>query len=311
MPTDLETAFPTLSPSHLASLTARGHPREVAAGQVLFAAGDTGFCFYVLLEGSIEIVDATGDAPRTVVVVAPGQFTGEINTLAGRAALVSGRVGKAGRVLELSAAEMRRAVDEIPELGEMILKAFIMRRDLLLSSGYTGVRIIGSRFSPAAHRLRDFATRNLIPFTWIDLESDPSADALLRQLGVSPSETPVVLGRNGAFHRNPSLADFAACGGLTATLEGDHVYDLVIVGAGPAGLAASVYAASEGLERAHPRHARRGRPGRYELADRELPRLPHGDLGRRADEERAGPGPALRRADHGAVPGALARARWR
>jgi thioredoxin reductase (NADPH) len=248
MSTDLEIAFPTLPQRHLAALTARGHPRAVRAGDVLYAAGDTAFCFYVVLEGSIGIVDAGGDESRTVGTVEPGQFTGEVSMLSNRASLVTARVAADGRLLEFSAAELRRMVDELPELGETIIKAFLTRRDLLLSGGYEGVKIIGSRFSTDAHRLRDFATRNLIPFKWVDLESDEEADVLLRQFGISPSETPVVMGRTGTFKKNPSNAAFARCAGLTATVEEDHVYDLVVVGAGPAGLAASVYAASEGLD---------------------------------------------------------------
>jgi thioredoxin reductase (NADPH) len=248
MPTDLEIAFPALPQRHLDALTARGHPRAVRAGEVLYAAGDTSFCFYVVLEGSIEIVDGSGDESRTVRTVEPGQFTGEISMLSNRASLVTARIAADGRLLEFSAAELRRVVDELPELGETIIKAFLTRRDLLLSSGIEGVRIIGSRFSPDAHRLRDFATRNLIPFKWVDLESDEEADVLLRQFGISPSETPVVMGHTGTFKKNPSNAEFARCAGLTATVEEDHIYDLVVVGAGPAGLAASVYAASEGLD---------------------------------------------------------------
>jgi len=248
MLTELEVAFPTLSEQDLAALAARGHTRNVRAGEILFAAGDRGYCFYAVLEGSIEIVDVSGDEPRTVVVVHAGQFTGEVNLFTEQAALVTARVGEDGRVLELSRAELRHVIDQSAELGETILKTFLMRRQLLLSSGYAGVRIVGSRFSPAAHRLRDFASRNLIPFTWIDLETDDQADALLRHFGISPSETPVVIGRGGTLKKNPSIQEFAACAGLTATLVDDHVYDVVIVGAGPAGLAASVYAASEGLD---------------------------------------------------------------
>ena len=248
MPTELEVAFPTLNDKDLAALAARGDTRNVRAGEVLFAAGDRGYCFYVVLEGSIEIVDVSQDEPRTVAVVHAGQFTGELNLFSEKAALVTARVGEDGRVLELSSAELRHVVDQSAELGETILKVFLMRRQLLLSSGYARVRIVGSRFSPDAHRLRDFATRNLIPFTWIDLETDDQADALLRHFRFSPSETPVVIGRGGALMKNPSIQEFAACAGLTATLVDDHVYDLVIVGAGPAGLAASVYAASEGLD---------------------------------------------------------------
>jgi thioredoxin reductase (NADPH) len=248
MANDLDVAFPTLGAKDLAALETRGHPRPVTAGQVLFTAGDRNFCFYVVLEGAIEIIEQSHDEPRQVVVHGVGQFSGDVDMLSGRVALVTARMAGDGRVLELSAAELRRAVDELPELGETILKAFLMRRQLLISSGFVGVRIIGSRFSPAAHRLRDFAVRNAIPFTFQDLETDEAADALLRQLGVTAAETPIVLARDGRFFRNPRIADFARCAGLTATVDDDRVHDLVVVGAGPAGLAASVYAASEGLD---------------------------------------------------------------
>jgi thioredoxin reductase (NADPH) len=248
MPTELDIAFPTLGPRDLAALTPRGHPRDVRAGEVLYKAGGTDVRFYVVLEGRLEIEDASGDTSRIVARVGPGQFTGEVNTMGSRATLVTARVVEDGRLVELDAAELRRAVDELPELGETIIKAFLTRRDLLLSSGYAGVKIVGSRFSPAAHRLRDFAARNMVPITWIDLEADERADALLRQFNISPADTPVVISRTGALKKNPSIEEFARCAGLTSTVEEDHVYDLVVVGAGPAGLAASVYAASEGLD---------------------------------------------------------------
>jgi thioredoxin reductase (NADPH) len=148
----------------------------------------------------------------------------------------------------MNTAELRRAVDELPDIGETILKAFLMRRELLLSQGFSIVKIIGSRFSPDAHRLRDFALRNAIPSRWIDLETDEQADALLRQFNVPPSATPIVISRDGHWASKPTNAEFARCAGLSLTLEDDHIYDLVVVGAGPAGLAASVYAASEGLD---------------------------------------------------------------
>jgi thioredoxin reductase (NADPH) len=248
MANDQDTAFPLLSDRDLAALAARGHLRPVKAGQPLYRLGDTGFGFYVVREGAISVVDGGGPDPRLIATVGPRRFTGEVTMLAGRASLVSATVAEDGILLELNAEELRHAVDELPELGEIIIQAFIRRRDLLLKGGYVGVKIIGSRFSPAAHRLRDFATRNLVPYDWVDLESDPDADQLLRQLNVSPDETPVVLGGSGKVARNPSLAEFARCAGLTVTIDADHVYDLVVVGAGPAGLAASVYAASEGLD---------------------------------------------------------------
>jgi thioredoxin reductase (NADPH) len=248
MATDQEVAFPTLGSEDLAALTARGHPRDVRAGEYLFKAGDRDFCFYVVLEGSIEILEQSDDEPRTVAVHQPGQFTGDVDMLTGRAAVVNARVAQDGRVVELSAAELRRAVDELPDIGETIVKAFLMRRELLLSQGFSVVKIIGSRFSPDAHRLRDFAVRNAIPFRWIDLEADEQADALLRQFNIPASATPIVIGRDGRWASNPTIDQFARCAGLSVAFEDDHVYDLVVVGAGPAGLAAAVYAASEGLD---------------------------------------------------------------
>jgi thioredoxin reductase (NADPH) len=183
-----------------------------------------------------------------VTVHEPGEFTGDVDTLSGRASLVTGRATARGEVLELTAAALRQAVDALPEIGEIVLKAFLTRRTLLLSDGFEGIKIIGSRFSPDAHRLRDFATRNAIPFTWIDLESDEQAETLLRQFGVPPSATPVVIGREGRYLANPTVAQLAHCAGLEATIDPSELLDLIVVGAGPAGLAAAVYAASEGLD---------------------------------------------------------------
>jgi len=248
MANDNEVAFPTLNSKDLAALTARGHPREVRAGEVLFAEGDRNRSFFVVLEGSIEIVGHSKGIPHVVAVHHPGQFSGDVDMLSGRAILVTGRAAEDGRVLEVSNAELRRAVDELPELSEILVKAFLMRRVLLIGEEVEGVTIIGSRFSPDAHRLRDFATRNGVPVRWMDLEADEQADALLRQFNIPASATPIVLGSDGEWVSNPSIAEFARCMGLEVTLEADHVYDLVVVGAGPAGLAASVYAASEGLD---------------------------------------------------------------
>ncbi len=248
MAADEAVGFPKLGPTDIAALTARGHERGVRAGDVLFNAGDRSFCFYVVLEGSIEIVEQSHDEPRTVAVHQAGGFTGDVDMLTGRPAVVTARAGQDGRVLELSTGELRRAVDELPDLGETIVKAFLMRRELLLSQGFSVVKILGSRFSPDAHRLRDFAVRNAIPFRWIDLETDEQADTLLRQFNVPAAATPIVIGRDGHWASNPTNVEFAGCAGLSLELEEGHVYDLVVVGAGPAGLAASVYAASEGLD---------------------------------------------------------------
>ena len=248
MPSEQEIAFPILADAHLDAIASRGHRRTVRTGDILFDEGDRNFCFYVVLEGAVAIVEHSHGDERLVRMHLAGEFTGDIDMLSGRRALIMARADRDGTLLELNTDELRRIVDEIPELGEIIVKSFLMRRSLLISGGFEGAKIIGSRFSPDAHRLRDFATRNAIPFRFIDLDSDESADALLRQVGVPASATPIVIGRQGQWRSNPSNAEFAACAGLTTSLDSEHVYDLVVVGAGPAGLAASVYGASEGLD---------------------------------------------------------------
>jgi thioredoxin reductase (NADPH) len=246
--TENDIAFPRLTSAQISRLQTHGHPRPVRAGDVLFAEGDRGFCFYVVMSGAVEIVEGSRGTPHTVVVHQPQEFTGDVDMLSGRAALVTARVAADGEVVELSAAALRQAVDEWPEIGEIIVKAFLMRRSLLLRDGFEGVKIIGSRFSVDAHRLRDFATRNAIPFTWIDVEGDAQAEVLLRQFGIPASDTPVVIGREGRFLRHPTIEQLAHCAGLDVALDPKEIHDLIVVGAGPAGLAAAVYAASEGLD---------------------------------------------------------------
>ena len=220
----------------------------MAPGDVLFQEGDRGFSFFVVLEGTVEIVEESRGAPHQVALHHAGEFTGDVDTLSGRASLVTGRAVVDSEVLELTTAALRQAVDALPEIGEIVLKAFLTRRTLLLSEGFEGIKIVGSRFSPDAHRLRDFATRNAIPFTWIDLESDEQAETLLRQFGVPPSATPVVIGREGRYLANPTIAELGRCAGLETPIDPSELHDLIVVGAGPAGLAAAVYAASEGLD---------------------------------------------------------------
>jgi thioredoxin reductase (NADPH) len=248
MASERDIAFPILSERQLEQLAERGRERPVRAGEVLFREGDRDFGFFVVLEGAVEIVAHAEEGERQVTVHRAGQFTGDVDALTGRSVLVMARVLEDGRVLALDSDELRHAVDQIAELGSTLVKAFIMRREMLVGSGWVGVTIIGSRFSPEAHRLRDFASRNQIPFKWLDLESDRQAEAVLRQLNVPASATPLVLGREGQFYSRPSIEGFARCAGLTVSLSEEHVYDVIVVGAGPAGLAASVYAASEGLD---------------------------------------------------------------
>jgi thioredoxin reductase (NADPH) len=248
MSTDQDIAFPTLDEAQLQALMPRGTVRRVSAGEVLWNEGDRGFSFYVVLAGEMEIIDPTGDAPRQVVVHQPGQFTGDVDMLTGRVALITARMLTDGQVLELDVPALRRVIGELPEISEPLLRAFLMRRQLLLGAGFRGIQIIGSRFSPEAHHLREFCSRNNIPYTWIDVEQDPHAEELLCQFGVGPEETPIVIGRGGKWVSNPSVADLAHYMGLDVQVADGEVFDLVVVGAGPAGLAAAVYASSEGLQ---------------------------------------------------------------
>src|SRR5713101_8387507 len=248
MPSEHDIAFPRLSRPQIAALRPWGRVRPIAPGDVLFQEGDRGFSFYVVLDGAVEIIEQSRGTSREVTVHHPGEFTGDVDMLSGRVVLVTGRATVRGDVLELTAAALRQAVDALPEIGEIVLKEFLTRRTLLLSEGFQGIKIIGSRFSPDAHRLRDFASRNAIPFTWIDLEADEQAETLLRQFGVPPSATPVVIGRDGHYLSNPTVSELGRCAGLEATIDPSEVHDLIVVGGGPAGLAAAVYAASEGLD---------------------------------------------------------------
>lgn len=242
-----QVAFPRLTPKQIAELRRFGRCREVAKGEVLWSEGDQRFDFYVVLKGEVEVVESSSGAEQTVTVHGPGEFTGDVDTLTGRASLVTGRAKQAGEVLQIDPDALRRVVAELPEISDVLLRAFLMRRSLLLGQGYQGLRIVGSRFSSAAHTLRDFLSRNAVPFTWLDLEQDEQAEELLRRLGIGAGETPVVIGHEGRVLRNPSVAELAEDVGLATPVNHGDVYDLVIVGAGPAGLAASVYAASEGL----------------------------------------------------------------
>jgi thioredoxin reductase (NADPH) len=247
MRSDEDIAFPKLTEAQIDALRPRGRVRQVEAGEVMWSEGERGFGFFVVLKGEMEIIDATGDEPRQVTVHRPGAFSGDVDMLTGRVSLISARMLTAGEVLELESAALRRVIGELPEISEVLLRAFLMRRRLLLGQGFRGIQIIGSRFSPEAHHLREFCSRNDIAYTWIDVEQDPHAEELLCQFHVGVDQTPVVIGRGGELLTSPSVADLARYMGLDARVADGEVFDLVVVGAGPAGLAAAVYASSEGL----------------------------------------------------------------
>ncbi len=240
-------ASPRLDDEHLARLRRLGRLRPVEPGEVLFAAGDPTADFFVIESGTVTIVQGYGQENRVIGVHGPGRFLGELGLLAGQRLYLTGVVRDRGEVLQVPLAELRRIVREDMVLGNLILGAFFARRAILIGIG-TGIKLIGSRFSPDSRRLREFLARNRMPHQWIDLEADSDAEATLRSLAVEPSETPVVIGGGGEILRNPSNAELGRAIGLGSPGSLPELCDVVVVGAGPAGLAAAVYGASEGLD---------------------------------------------------------------
>jgi thioredoxin reductase (NADPH) len=243
------TAFPKLDETRLAALgqcafTKRKHYRD---GDALFRCGERDPRFYVLIAGAVEVLDESGDAPKTVAVHGPGEFAGDLSQLSGRPALVSGYARGGCEVYEVSPDALKQLINHHPDLGDLILQAFIARRQLLRESGnFTGLRVVGSHSSQDTFRVRDFLTRNGVLHTWLDLDAEPLVRELLRQFGLTEADTPVVACGRKVILKNPSNRQLAEALGLRRKLE-PKVYDLVVVGAGPAGLAAAVYGASEGL----------------------------------------------------------------
>ncbi len=221
--------------------------RQYRDGESLFAACDRDFRFFVVKSGEVEIIDKSGAAPMTVTVHRAGEFTGEVSQMTGGTALVSGVARGDCEAYEVSSEALRNLVNNHPDMGDTILQAFIARRQLLRESGdFTGLRVIGRSNSQDTFRIREFLERNRVPFTWMDLGTDPNVKELLTLFGVTEADTPVVGWGGKLLFRNPSDRQIAEAIGLRRSLE-PKLYDLVVVGAGPAGLAAAVYGASEGL----------------------------------------------------------------
>lgn len=224
-----------------------GRSRSVHGGEILFQPSDTAVPFFVLLSGQLEIVQPTLDGERVVTTHTPGGFTGEMTMISGQQCLVRGRVTEPGEFLELSADALRTLVAKDAELSEILMRAFILRRLELVRQGYGNAILMGSRHSAQTLQLREFLSRNGHPYTYIDLDTDRTAQELLDRFEVKSSEVPVVICHGRTVLRSPSIQEVADCLGFNANIDNTHLRDLVIVGAGPAGLAAAVYAASEGL----------------------------------------------------------------
>jgi thioredoxin reductase (NADPH) len=243
---DENEAIPELSAADIAQIAEMGTRRQVSQGEYLYREGDLTYDFYVAVTAEIDIVVATESGERLVVHHGPGRFLGELNMLSGMRVFVSARVAQAGEVIALPRERLRQLMATNPRLSDTILAAFIARRTLLLEGAAPAIRVIGSRYSPESLRVREFLTRTRIPHEWLDSEVDPDVENVLHQFSIAPNDLPVVIATGSVLH-NPTPGELSSYLGLTLENLPERCFDLVVVGGGPAGLAAAVYGASEGL----------------------------------------------------------------
>jgi thioredoxin reductase (NADPH) len=242
-----EQMFPTLTPAQIARIAAHGTVRRIQPGEILVEAGDQAVLFYVVTAGQVEIVRPANGTETPVAVHDPGQFSGEVHMLSGRRSLVRARVTQPGEVIQLDRENLLALVQNDAELGEILMRAFILRRVELIAHGIGDVVVVGSVHCSGTLRVREFLTRNGHPYAYLDLDRDPGVQELLDQFQVGPEDVPFLICRGEVVLRNPTNEQIADCLGFNDPLDPAEVRDLVIVGAGPSGLAAAVYGASEGL----------------------------------------------------------------
>jgi len=241
-------ATPILGDGDLAVLAAFGGVRAVTAGEILYRADEASSDFFVVLDGDVEIVRADVDGEVVVIVHGPGRFLGELNLLTGQRPYLTARVGRPGRVLVIPAREFHRLMSSKPELADVIFDALTARRAYLRTGeAARALRIVGSRYSSEAMSLRGFVARSRVAHTWIDLEDADNADFLLESMGLSRADLPAVLTPTTVLRRT-TPEQVGEHLGLTFHSAAGYRFDLVVVGTGPAGLAAAVYGASEGLD---------------------------------------------------------------
>jgi thioredoxin reductase (NADPH) len=240
--------FPTLSAAQLARLERYGQRRAIRAGEILAEPGDRGLPMWVVLSGSIEAIQMGMSAETSVVTHTAGGFSGEMSTLRGISTVVRVRVCTDGEVLQIDENCLRTIVQTDSELGELFLRAFILRRVGLIQAQAGDVILLGSSHSADTLRLQQFLTRNTFPYLYLDIQEDTAACELQERLKLKPSDLPVVICRGVVALKNPSTEEVAACLGMNQAVDDRRVRDLIVVGAGPAGLAAAVYGASEGLD---------------------------------------------------------------
>src|SRR5712691_11344507 len=232
----------------MARVAARGRRRPIARGDVLVDVGDQNVPFFVVDSGEIQALRPSGATETLIVAHGPGQFSGEAIMITGRRAMGRLRASEAGEVIELTRQQVLALIRTDAELSEILMRAFILRRLELIAHDFGDVVVLGSTHCAGSLRVREFLTRNGHPFHYVDLDRDAEAQVLLDQFHVSAADVPVLICGADAVLRNPSNTQIADCLGFNVAIDRTRVSDLVIVGAGPAGLAAAVYGASEGLD---------------------------------------------------------------
>jgi len=248
LPGPPEHVLPTLTEAQLRGIASRGTRRSVQSGEVLIEQGQSASHFFVVLSGELQVVRPLQKVETLVIVTRAGQFTGEINTLTGRNALFQTRVSAPGEVIDFDHAGLLELVQSGDEIGEIVMRAFILRRVGLVTAQVGDVALIGSSHSADTLRIKEFLMRNGHPYSYVELERDPNAERLMDDFGFAAEEVPVVICRGSAVLRNPTNREIAECLGFNENIDSALVRDLVVVGAGPSGLAAAVYGASEGLD---------------------------------------------------------------
>jgi thioredoxin reductase (NADPH) len=248
-PGNLDISYaPILSAAQVERIRAFAMSRQVTAGEILYEPGDDTPSVFVVMSGAIKILALAGGQEQIVTSYGVGQFSGELLMISGRKSIYRCQAKENGTLLELKAKDLRTIIGKDAELSDVFMKAFLARRLSLREHGQGNVVILGSRYSAATLAAREFLARDGHPFTYLDLDIDQIAQGLLDRFGVSPNEIPVVICNSSTVLRNPSPERITECLGFNSNIDHSHVRDLVVVGAGPAGLAAAVYAASEGLD---------------------------------------------------------------
>jgi thioredoxin reductase (NADPH) len=244
----VDQVFPTLTSEQIARVAAHGHVRRVQRGEVLLEPGDPNPRFFVVTAGHIEVVKPSDATEEPVTIHRRGQFTGEVSMLSRRRGFVRMRAGEAGEVIELDREQLLTLVQVDSELSEILMRAFILRRVEMIAHGFGDVVLVGSTHAPGTLRVKEFLTRNDHPYSYIDLDRDAGVQDLLDRFHVAVADVPVLICRGEVVLRNPTNEQIADCLGFNDAIDHTQVRDLVIVGAGPSGLAAAVYGASEGLD---------------------------------------------------------------